>query len=245
MEIADLDEIPFEPTAWDLALSIGLIVDPDSDREALDELADAMLVWADEDVLTPLADEAVRRLWDSDLQASIREGLVRLADEPDWASAASAAVEDLDLKAMRSEIAREVVCHLGMQLGQADEPLLACLCCIDEEVDGHEAPARRQPARRAALLARRNTDIADDELRTAVAQLGATDPVLLLATTGRREAVRRRLARLGRLGSSSMPALAAELTQIGAEPLPAARDDDVWRELCSWMLAEAAAPGQN
>jgi hypothetical protein len=54
-----------------------------------------------------------------------------------------------------------------------------------------------------------------------------------------------RLARLGRLGSASMPDLAAELTAIGAEPLPAAADDDVWRELCTWVLSDAAQPELN
>ena len=163
----------------------------------------------------------------------------------DWSSSAAAGIRDLDLNSARSEVAREVVCHLAMQLGQADQPLVACLCCLDEQIEDRDLPARRSTARRAALLARRNADVADDELRAAVAQLGAVDPVALLGTTERREAVRRRLARLGRLGSSSMPALAAELTRIGAEPLPAAEDDDVWHELCTWMLAGAVAPEQN
>ena len=42
-----------------------------------------------------------------------------------------------------------------------------------------------------------------------------------------------------------MPALAAELQLIGAEPLPAATDDDVWRELCAWVLSDAAQPELN
>jgi hypothetical protein len=249
MDIADLDELDddftFEPSGWDLAMSIGLGVQPESDRDALDELADATLVWADEDVLAPLIGEAARRLWDSDLEASVREGLAQLADKPDWSAAAAVAVEDLDARAGRAEVAREVVCHLAMQLGQADQPFCACLCCIDEELERLEPHARRASARRAALLARRNAAVPDDELQAAMAQVGAVDPVVALGTRERREAVRRRLARLGRLGSASMPALAAELTRIGAERLPPVEEDDVWRELCTWMLAEAAALERN
>src|SRR5215218_6116179 len=139
MDIAaldDLDDFTFEPTAWDLAMSIGVVVEPDSDRAALDELADATLVWAGEDVLAPLIDQAARRLWAGELEASVREGLVQLAEKPDWSSGAAAAIQELDLKSGRSDVAREVVCHLAMQLGQADQPFCACLCCIDEELEG-------------------------------------------------------------------------------------------------------------
>jgi hypothetical protein len=37
----------WDPTAWDLASAIGIGVDLEKHRAALDELADAMLVWAD------------------------------------------------------------------------------------------------------------------------------------------------------------------------------------------------------
>jgi hypothetical protein len=239
------DDFTFEPTAWDLAMNIGLRVDPETDRAALDELADAMLVWASDDVLEPLTDVSLLRLWDGELESMIREGLEHLASRPDWSAAAQAAIEALDRDAGSSEVGREVIRHLAMQLGQADQPLFACLCCIDEQLEATDVPARREPALRAALLARRNACVTTAELHAAAGRLGTADPVVLLATTERREAVRRRLARIGRLGSSSMPALSAELTRIAAEPLPAAADDDVWRELCTWMLSEAVMPEQN
>ena len=85
------DGDPWDPTDWDLAMAIALGVEPDSDREALDELADAMLVWADEeaDRLTPAA---VERLWDDELESDIRRGLVRVAGlGADWRRAAARA----------------------------------------------------------------------------------------------------------------------------------------------------------
>jgi hypothetical protein len=82
------DDFTFEPTAWDLAMTIGLTVDPEADRAALDELADATLVWASDEVLEPLTDTAVLRLWDGELESMVREGLEHLASLPDWSAAA-------------------------------------------------------------------------------------------------------------------------------------------------------------
>jgi hypothetical protein len=245
MDVRELDDdLTFEPTTWDLAMSIAPGVDPESDRDALDELADAMLVWADEPLLQALTDAALPAIWDGELEGMVREGLAALSD-PAWAPAARRSIEALDLQSGRSQIAGEVVRHLAMQLGQADQPFFACLCCIDETLETCDPSARRELARRSALLARRNAELSADEIQSAIGQVGTADAVVLLGTTERRQAVRRRLARLGRLGSASMPDLAAELTAIGAEPLPPAADDDVWRELCTWVLSDAAQPELN
>lgn len=74
-----LDDFVFEPNGWDMATDMWIRVDPQTDREALDELADAMLVWADEPVLERLTDDALDRIWDDELQTMIRAGLVRLS----------------------------------------------------------------------------------------------------------------------------------------------------------------------
>src|SRR5439155_21249046 len=82
------EELPFEPTAWDLAMSIRLGFQPESDGAALDELADAMLVWADDDS-ERLTDVAVERLWNEELAEDIRAGLARVAVRgPEWRRAA-------------------------------------------------------------------------------------------------------------------------------------------------------------
>ncbi len=64
-----LDDFVFEPTPWDLAFSIGIGVDPETDRAALDELADAMLMWAPEPTLERLTGPALDALWDDELAA--------------------------------------------------------------------------------------------------------------------------------------------------------------------------------
>ena len=74
-----LDDFVFEPTPWDLAFSIGIGVDPETDRAALDELADAMLMWAPEPTLERLTEPALDALWDDELAGWIRDGLVRLS----------------------------------------------------------------------------------------------------------------------------------------------------------------------
>ena len=71
------DDFVFEPNGWDMATDMSIRVDPETDREPLPELADAMLVWADEPVLERLTDEAIGRIWDDELQGMIHDGLQR------------------------------------------------------------------------------------------------------------------------------------------------------------------------
>ena len=95
-------------------------------------------------------------------------------------------------------------------------------------------------------MARRNAAVPEDELRAALAEVTSRSPVERLGTAERRAAVRARLGRLGELGRESMPALAAELCALAAEPLPSrAEDDDVWEEVCTLLLAGVARPDLN
>src|SRR5471030_1770860 len=97
-ELDLLDDYLFEPTAWDLAMAIWIGIDEDNDRAALDELADAMLVWAEGPELERLTDEALDRVWIDELEQWIREGLVRVAadKDKDWERAAAAALVEFD-----------------------------------------------------------------------------------------------------------------------------------------------------
>jgi hypothetical protein len=241
------DDYEFEPTAWDLALEIGLGPDPETDRPALDELADAMLVWAKGPELDRLTDDAIDRLWSAELASEIRDGLGRVAAQgEEWAAAATAARLEFERTQQRSPLARAVTQHLAMWLGDLDVPFLFCPCCIDLAVAHADRPARRRLALQAAILARRNAEVGDDEVQAALTRTGSQSPVERLATEGRRTAVRRRLGRVGRLGRDSIPALATELRALAAEPLPErAVDDDVWGAVCTALLAEVARPDLN
>jgi hypothetical protein len=238
-ELLSDDEFVFEPNGWDLAMSIGLQVDPETDREVLDELADAMLVWATDEA-DRLAVEGAAALWDDELARSIREGLRRVKEAgPEWRTAAESALEELDLLGCRSEIAREVVAHLAMQLSHLDHPWTFCVCCIDETLPRMPPEERRALARRVVLVARRNAAVPGEEIRASFVGARFQPPVRSLATDERRRAVRERLGRIGRLARTSMPLLAAELEAIGAEELPERpEDDDVWAELCDLLLRE-------
>jgi hypothetical protein len=245
LELLDDDDFVFEPTAWDLAMAIGLRVEVDADRRALDELADAMLVWADDDESERLTDIAVTAMWNVELADEIRQGLGRAAELGDeWKPAARAVIDELGRTGARAEVVRAVVQHLAMQLSQEDHPWFFCVCCIDEVVRKAPREARRTLARRVALVARRNADI--PELRAALTGAASERPVRRLATRERREAVRARLGRIGRVARRSMPELAAELEAIGGEPLPEQpEDDDVWCEVCELLLADVARPELN
>jgi hypothetical protein len=248
LERLDDDDFVFEPTAWDLAMAIGLLFDNDADRVvALDELADAMLVWADDDESERLTDEAVAAIWNDELAREIDRGLRRVAELGDeWEPAATVALQELARVSSRAEVVRAVVQHLAMQLSQADHPPFFCVCCIDELLRETPQRDRRALACRVAIVARRNARLSESELRTALAGAASEQPVRYLATFERREAVRARLGRIGRVAHSSMPALATELEAIGAEPLPERpEDDDVWCKVCELLLAELARPELN
>ncbi|MFL5962280.1 MAG: hypothetical protein ACJ757_05240 [Gaiellaceae bacterium] len=241
-----LDDFVFEPNAWDLATDMWIGVDPETDRPALDELADAMLVWAQGRELERLTDEAIERLWEGELEGMIRDGLVRLAGQDGWERGAAAALAEFDRDPPRSEVAREVVRHLAMQLGSADHPVFFCLCCVEEAVVRAEPAERRAHAVRVAIVATRNAGVPTAEIQEALAGAAACPPAERLGTVERRRALRTRLGRLGELATESMPDLAVQLKALAAEGLPErAVDDDVWQEACVHLLAEVGRPELN
>jgi hypothetical protein len=241
-----LDEFTFEPNAWDLAMGIGIGVDLETDRPALDELADAMLVWAKGARFERLTDDAIERIWDDELGGMVREGLVRLSAKGDWERAAGAALVEFDRDPRRSDVSREVVRHLAMQLGQTDHPPFFCLCCVEDGLSAAESESKREHALRVAIVAARSAKVPESELRAALVGAIRRPPVERLASVARRRAVRERLRRIGDLATESMPALAAELKAIAAEPLPErAVDDDVWQEACVHLLEEVGHPELN
>jgi hypothetical protein len=241
------DDVPFEPTAWDLAMRIRLSVEPETDRAALDELADAMLVWADDVESERLTDVAVDRLWSDELREDIRTGLARVAAlGPEWRVAARDALAALGTSPRAAPVTRAVVQDLAAQLSATDHPPFFCTCCIDEALAHAPPDRRREVARGVVIVAARNAAFSVEELRTAARLVRADDAVARLATPARRLAVRDRMARIGRLARKSMPDLARELEAIGREPPPQRpEDDDVWRELCEFVLDRLRRPELN
>jgi hypothetical protein len=176
----------------------------------------------------------------------VREGLVGLADKDDWRDGATSALAEFDLDPPRSEVARQVVRHLAMQLGACDQGPFFCLCCVDERLVGADPDARRDHAVGVAVVAARDAHVSRQELAEALAGATRCPPAERLATGARRRAVRARLGRLGKLATDSMPTLASELKALAAEPLPEhVAHDDVWQAVCVHLLAEVGRPGLN
>jgi hypothetical protein len=241
-----LDDDVFEPDSWDFAVSIGIGIDPETDPPALDELADAMLVWARGDRLERLTDEAVARVWDAELEGMVREGIVQLSGSEGWEKGGAELLAEFDRDPPRSEVAREVVRHLAMQLGNADHPVFFCVCCLEEALLRAEAAERRAHAVRVAVVATRNAGVPPAEIHAALADAARRPPAVRLGTVERRAAIRARLGRLGAFATESMPELATELKALAAERLPEqAEDDDVWQEACVYLLAEEGMPDLN
>ena len=243
---ADDDELGLEPTAGDVATMLRIGVDPEQDRAALGELADAMLVWAGGRRVRRLAERAASALWNDELDGLVRDGLEQVAGKgPEWATVVPELRAGLERDGPRSELARAIVEDLAMQLSSHDQPVFFCTCCLDEGIV-HAPEAGREIALQIAVVGCRDVTISAGELTAALAGLATRAPTEALATDERRQAVRSRLGRLGDLGRGSVPALAAELRAIAAEPLPSrVEDDDVWQTLCDHLLAEFGRPELN
>lgn len=238
---ADLDdEFVFEPQPWDIATAIGL--DCESCAE-LDELADAMLMWADDEGSERLTTVAIEAIWSRAVERQVRDGIARAAElGEDWRDAAGRAAVEFERAPRQSELTRAAVQQLAWQIGQEGAPPLFCLCCIDEAVANAPPAERRLHARQAAVLAVRAANVPDEEVKAAFTACAPGR----LARDERRSAVRQRLGRLGRHGRESLRALAAELEQIAAEPLPEdAALDDIWEVVVHTLLAAYARPEYN
>jgi hypothetical protein len=238
------EEFAFEPTPWDLAFAIGIRVDARTDRRALEELADAMLVWMDDGPeLEHLTATAMSALWSDELGAMIASGLVRLSRKDDWRAAAQASLVELERDSRAAEVSKEVVRHLALQLASDDAPFLFCILCLEEHIGRVPRAERRVLALQAAILARRDAAVPRNLLKPRIAALGGRGE---LGTEARRLAVRRRLGRIAGFGRASLPVLAAELRVIAEEPLPDdPAADDVWQAVLTQLLPEVAMPEWN
>jgi hypothetical protein len=234
------DDFVFEPRPWDIARAIEL--DCESCVE-LHELADAMLMWADDAGSEQLTTEAVGAIWSAALEQQVRDGFARVAElGDDWREAVGNAEVEFERAPRESEVARAAVQQLAWEIGQEGAPPLFCLCCIDEAIAQAPPAERRGHARQVAVVGVRDANVPSDELQAAFA---ASTPGRL-ATDERRRAVRQRLGRLGRYGRESLRSLAFELEQIAAEPLPEdPAQDDVWEVVAHALLAELAQPALN
>jgi hypothetical protein len=244
-QLLEDEDYAFEPTAFDLAMAIGIAADPEADRAALEELADALFVWAEDGVVEPLTTTAIERVWCADLASAIRDGLQRLVEKGDeWEVAASAALQALGVEGDRAEIARAVVQQLAIDLSHQEHPPFPCVCCIDESMTTADESSRRGIALEAVVFARRDAGLSDVDVRDALRQ--GEPQIAGLGTIERRRRVRERLGRLGRLGRDSIPQLSAELRAIAAEPVPEdAEADEIWKEVCTSLLVQRARPQWN
>lgn len=216
------DDFIFEPNGWDMAVDMGIGLDPETDAEALDELADAMLLWIEGPALEALADAAVERIWSEELEKMIREGLGRLGQRETWRAGVERALAEFDLDPRKAEVTREVVCHLAMELSHESVPVFFCIDCLEEQISYAGSNRRRTLALQAVSVVQRAIDPNDPSIQT-------------------RATVRSRLGRLGGLGRESVPNLAAELRLIAAETVPASPEsDDVWRAVRDAKRAEVA-----
>lgn len=235
--------------AQDLALTIYARWVFDVPPEELGELADAVLVWADDSELEEILSRAVARCWGPTLEDDLRECLNELVTlTPSCGHRARSALADLDARHGASELARAFMLQCATQYAHDGLPFMLCLCCLEEGLAVVDPDERRTIALRAACVAVRDVDVEEDEIARIVraCTLRPGELPRLLATDARRDAMRQRLRRIAALGVRSLPLLSQELRAAlwqSSEASPA--DDELWRSLCVELARGIAAPELN
>lgn len=234
----------------DIARELALLVPlewSEADRELLAPLVDATLVWADDEVLRRIAAPIVAAMWQDGLCADVERALEQLAVRSGrLARKLDAARANLAAGPHGSRLALAVVEQAAVELAFEEQQPVCCLLCLHDLLLGAAAEDRKKLARTVARIAARAAAVPAGDVRNAVsaAALHGADAALALATDERRLAVRTWLGRLAELGAESVPPLALELRALADEPLPAAVDDEVWRETVRG-LAQRLAPAWN
>lgn len=212
----------------------------------LDELADAVLAWADEPELGEIVSRSVAQVWGPELEKDLRESLDELVElAPAWRLPAQSALSDLGLRRDRSDVVRAFVLQCATQHAHDDLPLMFCLCCTEEALSrGGDRDAVLEVAR----VAIRDVDIPVDEFAAALHR-GMADPERLsplLATDARRAAMRARIGRIAALGSRSLPILSRLLCEaVSQSECTEPADDELWAALCRELARDIASPEMN
>jgi hypothetical protein len=226
--------------ARDLAMYSALDWD-DSERELLAPLIDAAFVGAEEIEFERIGRPIVEALWRDGLPADIENAV----EHGSSAALLEAAREDLARGPLQSELGRAYVEQAAGQFAFEEQMPVCCLLCVEEMLGRADAAERPQIARQVARIAVRAAAVPEEELRAAVAVVavgGVASTALAVATDERRRAVRAWLGRLAELGVTTAPNLSAELHALVDGPLPAAEDDDVWRETIAGLSEAVGHP---
>lgn len=229
-----------EDAARDLALCIPLEWS-ESEIELLAPLVDAVLVWADDDAIESIATPIAEELWRGSLRADLESALAEAAvTSPHVRKLLRKARRDLAAGPREGRIARSFVAQGAVQLAFDEQEPIHCILCVQDALTASAPGDRRAVALQVARMARRAAAIPEAEVRAAVATMtfvtGRGDAAVVLATDERRSAVRAWLVRLAELGSSSIPALAAELRSLVEEPFPPAAEDEIWHETVAGLI---------
>jgi hypothetical protein len=214
----------------------------------IDELADAVLAWADDDEIEAILSRTIERCWGPALEDDLREALDELAFRPACHQRARAALADLEARHGASEAARAFVLQCATQSAHEGLPFMFCLCCIEERLTIVEPGERLGVALEVARVAARDLAIDSEEIAMAV-RACALEPdgvAEMLATDARREAVRLRLGRIAALGARSLPLLADELrAAVERSAASGPSDDLVWQAVCTDLARRYATPEVN
>jgi len=230
----------------ELLYVVGLEWD-ESDRDLLDPIVDAALVYAEEDVPASILHPILEALWRDGFADDIVRALDAVCECEIVKRERARALADLATGPCKSKLGRAIVLEGAADYAFRWSQPEVCMLCLEEAATRADTePGTRKPARRVARLATRAAAVPASEIRKAVVRgaVDRSDPAVLLATDVRRTAVRAWLGRIASLGASTLPNLSAALRVELEGPLPPAADDVLWRETVDGLVA-ALAPGRN
>jgi hypothetical protein len=216
--------------------------------DQLEELGDALLAGVGDPQLFEIESRLVDRVWTEELERDIDDALGELEQEADRCRhVIERARLDLEIRRHASAVARGLLRQIAYQAAHDRLPFMFCLCCLEERIQ-HRPGTARGAALETAAIAWTDAGITREELEAAARRCALNPAALpeLLATDGRRLAVRARLQRFAGFAARRQPELARELRKLLADPLPPdPRADALWVELCRGRADLELLPGFN
>jgi len=157
-----------EEAAQKLTYFVGLQWE-DADRQVLEPLVDAALVWVFPDQLAQIALPIVETLWEDELREDIERALDDASSQHDEVACLAAdAKADLAAGPRRSRLARAIVEQGAFELAGTDMLPMHCLLCLEEHAAAAPVAERTRLALRVAQLARRVLDVPSTEVSAAL-----------------------------------------------------------------------------
>lgn len=230
----------------------------------MEQLLDALTRAEPQAVVRQAAEDAVERLWDSDLEHEVRGELEAFQaragpDDAHLMPVISSAQAELRASARENGVAHALVWRAAAKLLRRANRNYERMAALERALERAPRTRHRRLALPIAATATLAADIGDEEAAVAIAEYAvsmsagrrpsrrqrdrATDRLAsALATDERRRSVRAALGELAELSAEDFPLASMALRDLLAEPVPdAPARDELWVSLVVGLAQEQLA----